>query len=202
MKATCPECGCQGHVVTFFVEEDGKRLAMTMAGMPSPELGKAVLGYLGLFKPPKTALRLQRAAKIAQEVADLVAKGDVCRDERSGIRRPARPAQWAAGIEQMLAQRASLSLPLESHGYLRSVVFGLVDKMDAAAERQRESDARIGRHLERSPGGTASVDVSPNKETPLQSALAWIAQMVEFGQFTPEEAEEERRRAREKHGDQ
>lgn len=202
MKATCPECGCQGHVVTFFVEEDGKRLAMTMAEMPTKELAKAVLGYLGLFKPPKSALRLQRAVKIAQEVAELVATGDVCKDERTRVRRPAGPAAWTAGIEQMLAQRSAISLPLDSHGYLRAVVYGLADKQDAAAERKREDDARSGRHLERPVGGTASVDVSPNRETPLQSAMAWIAQMVEFGQFTEDEAEEERRKAREKHGDQ
>ncbi|MGH8040300.1 MAG: hypothetical protein ACRES5_27245, partial [Pseudomonas sp.] len=83
MKATCPECGAQGHVNAFFVEEDGKRLAVTLAGM-QPELGKAVLGYLGLFKPAKTSLRLSRAAKIAQEVAGLVEAGHVCKDERSG----------------------------------------------------------------------------------------------------------------------
>ncbi|MGH8044460.1 MAG: hypothetical protein ACREOX_07600, partial [Stenotrophomonas sp.] len=86
----------------FFVEDDGKRLAMTLAAM-QPELGKAVLGYLGLFKPAKTALRLSRAAKIAQEVADLVATGQVCKDERSGVRRSANMASWANGIEQMLA---------------------------------------------------------------------------------------------------
>lgn len=201
MKATCPECGCQGHVVTFFVEEDGKRLAMTMAGMPSPELGKAVLGYLGLFKPPKTALRLQRAAKIAQEVAGLVATGDVCKDERTGVRRPAGPAVWAAGIEQMLAQRSAISLPLDSHGYLRAVVYGLADKQDAATERRREDDARSGKHLARS-AGTVSIHPSPNEETPLQRQLAWIDQMEEFEQFTAEQAQEERRKAHEKYGEQ
>ncbi|ENE1253424.1 hypothetical protein ABM187_003647 [Stenotrophomonas maltophilia] len=200
MKATCPECGCQGHIGTFFVEEDGKRLAMTMADMPTKELAKAVLGYLGLFKPPKTALRLQRAAKIAQEVADLVATGTVCKDERTGVRRPAGPAAWAAGIEQMLAQRSALSLPLESHGYLRAVVYGLADKQDAAAERKREEDARSGKHLSRS-AGAVGLDPSPHEETPLQRQLAWIAQMEEFGQFTKEEAEAERRKAHEKHGE-
>lgn len=200
MKATCPECGSQGHVSAFFVEDDGKRLAMTLAGM-QPELGKAVLGYLGLFKPAKTALRLSRASKIAQEVADLVATGQVCKDERSGVRRPANVSAWATGIEQMLAQRHSLTLPLESHGYLRAVVYGLADKADAAAERQREADAQAGRHLSRT-SSTASVTPSPNAETPLQRQLTWINQMVEFEQFSQEEADEHRRQAHEKYGEQ
>ena len=195
MRATCPECGTQAHISAMFVEDDGKRLAMTVAGM-APELGRAVLAYLGLFKPAKTALRMARAAKIAQEVAELVGAGTVCRDERGGVRRSASASQWAVGMEQMLAQRGSLSLPLESHGYLRAVVFGLADKVDAAQERQRESDARAGKHLSAGSGITPS----PHQETPLQRQLIWIARMVEMGQFTAEQADAERATAREKFG--
>ena len=194
MRATCPECGAQGHVSAFFVEDDGKRLAMAVASLP-PELGRAVLGYLGLFKPAKTALRLARAAKLAQEVAELVAAGSVCRDERSGVRRSATAAQWTAGIEQMLAQRATLTLPLESHGYLRAVVFGLADKADAAAERQRETDARAGKHL----AGPSS-NTAPTAESKLQNAIAYIDQQLGLGAITVEEAEQKVAEARRKYG--
>lgn len=47
----------------------------------------------------------------------------------------------------MLAQRDRLSLPLDPHGCLRAVVFGLADQADAAAERRKEADARVGKHL-------------------------------------------------------
>ena len=194
MRATCPDCGAQAHVTAFFVEDDGKRLAMTVAGL-EPELGRALLGYLGLFKPPKTALRMARAAKLAQEVAELVAAGNVCKDERGGVRRVTTPATWAAGIEQMLAQRGSLSLPLESHGYLRAVVFGLADKADAADERQREADARAGKHLA-SPSGKSDT----SSESPYENRLRWINQTQHAGGFTAEEAKEERRKARERYG--
>lgn len=193
MRATCPECGAQAHVATFFVEDDGKRLAMIVAGMP-PELGRATLAYLGLFKPAKNALRLSRAAKIAAEVADLVASGSVSRDDRTGVRRQATAAHWAAGIEQMIGARANLTLPLESHGYLRAVVFGLADKQDAAAERKREEDARAGRHLA---GPSAPV----HKESKLEQQLRWISHMENMGQFGPDEAEEKRAEARIKYGE-
>lgn len=196
MRATCPECGAQAHVAAFFVEDEGKRLAMTVAGM-APELGRATLAYLGLFKPAKTTLRIARAAKLAQEVADLVAAGSVCKDERSGVRRAATAQQWALGMETMLAQRASLTLPLETHGYLRAVVFGLADKVDAAAERQREADARVGKHLR----GESDNAAPKRQETKLEAQLNWIQQMVSNGGFTEEEAEEERIAAREKFGD-
>lgn len=196
MRATCPECGAQAHLASFFVEEEGKRLAMAVAGM-SPELGRATLAYLGLFKPVKSSLRLARAAKLAQEVADLVATGTVCKDERTGVRRAATPQLWATGMETMLAQRAGLTLPLESHGYLRSVVFGLADKLDAAAERQRESNARAGRHLHTGPGASPA----PHDESKLERQLTWIAQQLDLGGMTEDEAEAARAAARAKYGE-
>lgn len=195
MKATCPDCGCQGHINAFLLEEEGKRLAITVAAMP-PELGRAVLAYLGLFKPAKQGLRMARAVKLAQEVADLVAAGTVCKDERGGIRRPAQVRHWVAAIDQMLAARPKLTLPLESHGYLRAVVFGLADQADALAEREREEHVRAGRHL----GTTARVNPGAG-ESRLDQRLAWISQMVSLGQMSEDDAERERAEAREKYGE-
>lgn len=195
MRATCPECGSYGHLSTFFTEDDGKRLAASLADM-EPTLGRAVIGYLGLFKPAKTALRMQRAAGLVDELRALVAAGAVCRDERSGVRRPAPPAMWAQGIEQMLAQRASLTLPLQGHGYLRAVVYGIADSADAAAERQKEQDARVGKHL-----GTSSGKAATPAESKLENALRFIDQQAGYGVYaTPEEAEAARADARRKHG--
>lgn len=194
MQATCPDCGAHGHLSAFFAEGDGKRLAAVLAGM-TPELGRATIAYLGLFKPAKTALRMARAVKLAHELESLATAGSVCRDERGGVRRPCTPATWAAGIEQMLQQRAVLTLPLENHNYLRAVVFGLADKADAAAERQREADARVGKHLT-SPSGKAVA----SSESKLENLLAWISQQVSIGAMVPEEAEAARAAARQKYG--
>lgn len=195
MQATCPHCAFQGEIEAFFVEAEGKRLAAIVAELP-PELARAVLAYLRLFKPAKTALRTARAVKLAREVADLVKAGTVCKDERGGVRRPAPPAVWAAGIEQMLAQRDRLSLPLETHGYLRAVVFGLADQADAAAERSREAAARGGR---RATTTAQRSDATPS-ETPFERDMKWIANCVEFGGMSAEKAAEERARIRAKHG--
>lgn len=195
MLASCPHCAFQAEVEAFFMDDDGKRLAAVVAELP-PECGRAVLAYLRLFKPPKTSLRAARAVKLSREVADLIKTGSVCKDERSGIRRPATPSMWATGIEQMLSQRDRLSLPLESHGYLRAVVYGIADSADAATERQREEDARKGRHLPT----TVGITRSPNEETPLQRQLEWIKRQAELGMFTPEQADQERAAARQKYG--
>lgn len=136
---------------------------------------------------------MARAVKIVQELVALVATGTVCKDERSGVRRPASALTWAAGIETMLQQRSSLTLPLETHNYLRAVVYGLADKADAAAERQREENARAGRHLATAPAGAT-------KESGYENQMAWINQMLSMGGLTAEEAEEKRQQAREKYG--
>lgn len=195
MRATCPSCGADGHLSAFMAEPDAKRFAALLAAMP-PDLGRATIDYLGLFKPAKTALRLPRATKLVEELRTLVDAGTVTNDERGGVRRPATPSQWAAGIEQMLAQRASLVLPLKGHNYLRAIVFGLADQADAAAERQREADARVGKHLRSNSDKAAS----KREETPLERQLAWIAQMLELDAFTPEEATAERAKAHQMYG--
>lgn len=192
MRATCPDCGAQAHLSAFLVEDDAKRLAVLLAEM-QPELGRAVIGYLGLFKPAKTALRMARAVKIVQELVALVETGTVCKDERSGVRRPASALTWATGIETMLLQRTSLTLPLETHNYLRAVVYGLADKADAVAELAREENARAGRHL----AGPAQ---APTKESAYENHMRWISQMLQMGGLTAEEAEEKRREARIKYG--
>ncbi len=194
MHATCPHCAFQAEVEAFFADDEGKRLAAVVAELPA-ECGRAVLAYLRLFKPVKTGLRTARAVKLSREVLALVAAGEVCKDERSGMRRVATPAMWAQGIEQMLSQRDRLTLPLDSHGYLRAVVYSIADSADAVAERTREASAKAGTHLSASPGKKAAV----SEESPLTAQLKWIAQMVDMGQFTPVQAEDERDKARRKH---
>lgn len=193
MQVCCPVCDTPFPLAAGFSEADGKRLAALLAEF-EPALGRATIGYLALFKPAKTALRIARAAKLVGELQQLVAAGAVCKDERGGVRRPASPATWAAGIEQMLAQRASLSLPLDGHNYLRAVVFGLADKADAVAERQREADLQQGRRR-------GEPQALPN---PVQHAftdeMATISHDLHYDQITPEEADRRRAACRLKYG--
>jgi len=192
MRLTCPECGAQAHMAAFCVEDDAKRLAMLVAPM-EPVLGRAVLDYLGLFRPAKRSTRLARLVKLTQELTRLIDAGTVCKDERGGVRRAASPLLWAQGIEIMLAQRARLSLPLDNHNYLRGVVFGLADKLDAKAEREREESARAGRQHQVGVSGQAA------PESKLQAQLAWIAQQEHLGLMSQDEVERARRAAREKY---
>lgn len=196
MLATCPACAFQGDIEAFFSDDEWKRMLAAVAELP-PECGRALMRYLRLFKPMKTGLRPSRAVKLSRELLALIQAGDVCADERGGVRRAALPGHWAEGMELMLDQRSGLSLPLANHNYLRKVVFDLADKADAAIERQKEAQARVGVHL-RAASEKSGAAVS---ESPLQRQLAWIQQMVDYGDMSLEQAEKERSAAHDKYGD-
>lgn len=179
MQVVCPCCNTEFPIEAGLIEADGKRLAAIMAEL-DPSVGRALIGYLRLFKPAKAALRMARAAKIARDVADLISAGHVCRDERCGVRRASPPMLWAQGMEQMAAQRDRLTLPIDSHGYLRSIVFGLADKADVAVERAREDSLRSGR---RAPVGAQTAS------SKLDAATSFASSMLDLGQWSRDEAD-------------
>lgn len=140
LPGTCPSCGYHGEIEAFLIEPDAKR-AVARAAALDAAVGRALPAYLRLFVAGKRGLRLSRAVKLIDELMALVSVGTVCRDERIGVHRPATPSIWAAAMEQMLAKPPS-GLPLDNHNYLRTIVFGLADDADAAAERKREADIK------------------------------------------------------------
>ena len=193
MQIICPHCDHVFPIECGFSDVDGKRLAALLAEF-EPVLGRATLSYLRLFKPPKTALRTARAVKIVQALWELVRAGTVCKDERSGLRRPASQALWADGVDQMLQGSAALSLPLENHNYLRAVVYGLADAADAKRERTHEADMRAGRNR------PAGVSPAAPPEDRLQNELAWLRQQVGYGAIDEAEFEQRAAQARAKFG--
>ena len=144
MRVQCPCCGEQFPLEAGFLDDEGKRLAAQFADI-EPRLGRAILGYLRLFSPAKRGLRTTRAIKLVEELMSAVNAGTVTRDARTADSKPASPAMWTAGIDQMLAQRERLSLPLDNHHYLRAVVFGIasdpaqVAKVQQAAPKKARS---------------------------------------------------------------
>lgn len=195
MRATCPECGATGHLSAFFADDDGKRLVGAVIDLPA-ELQRPALGYLGLFKPAKNALSVPRATRLVQELQQLVAAGTVSRDDRTGLRRPSTPAMWAEGIEQMLAHRAGLSLPLSGHNYLRAVVFGLADQADARAERAQEQQRQSGQH--RSTGNPMRRQETPRER--YENHVAWLRQQHGHGASTKDELEQKIAEAKVRYG--
>lgn len=156
MNLTCPCCQTDFTIESGYAEGDGKRLAALLAGV-EPELGRALVSYLRLHKPAKTALRLARAVKLAGEVVELVRAGTIRRGH--GAPRRASAALWVQGIETLIDRRDKLRLPLSGHGLLAEIVYGFAEKAEAAAEREREERTRRGHR----PGST-STSTTPIRE--------------------------------------
>lgn len=178
LPAICPACSYRGDLEGFLVEVEARRAIASVAAL-DPAVGRVLPAYLRLFSSGKRGIQLRRAVKLIDELVVLIEAGDVCRDERVGVRRPATPAMWAAAAEQMCANPPSG--PLKNHRYLMSIVFGLADQADAQAERAREQNARTGRRV--SGAETRVVD------DPVTIALSWTRQQMELGGMTQEEAD-------------
>jgi hypothetical protein len=176
MRVTCPSCQEQFPLSAGLLDAEAKRFGIALAAV-DPVVGRALVPYLALHKPVKTALRLAKAARIVEEIGALVAAGTV---RRNGVSRRATPAVWAQAMEQMVDARANLRLPLSGHGYLLEIVSSLADQADAAGERAKEADLRAGK---RRAGPSDNVP----RETPLQAHIAWLRQQLELGAITPEE---------------
>ena len=124
MRLSCPCCGQQFPLEAGFAEADGKRLAALFAQC-DPKLGRVLLDYLRLFSAPSRNLRLPKAIVVVEELLALIDTGTVQRDARTPDSRAVTVRHWVMGMEHMLSSRERLTLPLDSHRYLRAVVWGL-----------------------------------------------------------------------------
>lgn len=142
MQLTCPCCFARFAIEAALTDDDARRAVAVALKMPAP-LGDLILRYIGLFRPAKRALSWAHAAKLLTELLGPIQAGRV---ERNG-RTWAAPAEaWKAAIEQMLAQRDRLTLPLKTHGYLFEIIAGQANKAEAQAESKAEETKRERPH--------------------------------------------------------
>ena len=140
MKLTCPACN-ETLSLAALIEHDAAREAIgTALKMPAP-LGKYLLQYLGFFKPAKSTLSLDKVARIFSELLPMISSGKV---SKNGTAYAAPQEYWAQAIETMVANRAALTLPLKSHGYLISIIAGYAEKIAAKKETEAEKGRQYG----------------------------------------------------------
>lgn len=183
MKVVCPCCQTDFPIDAGLLDGDGKRLALILAEA-EPALARSVIRYLALHKPAKQALRLARAAKLAEEVITLAMAPEV---RRGGASRPNRAEFWTQAIEQMTENRSKLRLPLSGHGYVTEVAFGLAEQAEAREEARAEEAKRTGGHRRTAPGGRTEAETTRDRE------IAWVHQIHGYGQI--DDAERDRRLA-------
>lgn len=129
MKCKCPACGALSSLDVLIANKAASD-ALNAALLVNGELGEALIRYLGLFRPAKSALTFERVATILSELTPMIKSQTIRRDGRDF---PAPPETWIYAINQMMANRANFTLPMKSHGYLLEIIAGFKPVSTAVA---------------------------------------------------------------------
>lgn len=138
MNIVCPGCALSFPVIAGINDADARRVASLMGEVP-PRIAANVLVYIHLFKPEKSGLSWSRVCKLLGELVPDIKRGQINRHRRDWI---APVENWNIALEEMIARRHKLTLPIKSHGYLYEILAALADKAEGVVERQREQQRR------------------------------------------------------------
>lgn len=148
IPAVCPSCGAKAPLDAF-LQDRHARQALVAALRVAPGLEDRVLQYLQLFAPPQRAIRMERLARLLEELA---AELEARAVSRNGRRFEAPVECWARALDEVIGRRDRLSLPLKDHAYLREVVAGIATRGEAERE-QRTEEHRQQRRADSPPAG-------------------------------------------------
>ena len=155
---TCPSCGGEMSLDVLLSHSELRQamVALVEKGVP---LGSLVMRYIALFRPAKNRMSPDRMAKLITQLLPDLQRGAITHRGREW----AMPLEaWKLGLEAMLekAAGAKLTLPLDTHAYLYTVLTGLADKAEAVAEEQVEQQRRHERPAERTSGPVAVAEAA------------------------------------------
>ena len=135
---TCPVCSSELTLDHLVGHVDDQRAFARLLALSIPG-ARSVMRYLTLFTPEKQRLTLRKKIRLIEQLLPDLVRQQIT---HSGRDWPAPPEAWEAAIEEMLAARARLRLPMTSHSYLYSVLATHANQQEAVAEQQREEERR------------------------------------------------------------
>ncbi|WP_439240919.1 hypothetical protein [Lonepinella sp. BR2474] len=118
MKCKCPACGAVFSLDVLLQHEQASQAVFSALSI-NGEFGRLAVQYLGLFRPEKTMLTMERLAKVLNELLELVNAGGF---KRNGQQVNTRLDSWIDGLNAVLMNRHGIKRPLTSHNYLLEVV--------------------------------------------------------------------------------
>ena len=156
MRLICPSCGAC-HSAESWQNDPQARQCLKIIGELPHAVSIRCLSYLSLFRPAGgRGLPWAKALRLLSEIADHISQSHIQWDGK--VARPNSPMAWATAMER-IAERPPKSLPLKSHGYLRSIAYEVADEVDRGAEVRRNKTERSGQYQRQEPespaGGSA-----------------------------------------------
>lgn len=130
----CPVCRTELSLEQITGHLDDERAFARLVALTVP-MARSVVQYIGLFAPPRQVLTLRKKVRLIQQLLPDLSR---CAITHRGRDWAAPPAAWEQAIEQMLAACAAgrLDLPMKNHAYLYTILMGMADKAEGAAEAQ------------------------------------------------------------------
>ena len=180
MKLVCPHCGAAAGVDAWEADASIRQCLRLVAEMPR-EMSARAIAYLALFRPAGgRGLSWTRALRLLTELDALGKMVDL-----SWKRRPARPVSpriWGAALERLISQPPR-DLPLEGHGYLSAIAYGLADEADRGAERaqvraERDGSARGDRDEGQPRGAVPTVNAPTIPPDEVRRRIATMRQKI------------------------
>lgn len=101
--------------------------------------GNVIVRYLGLFRPAKNQLTFSRVNTLLRQLLPMI---EEARIEWKGRSYSAPQEYFRTAMEDMLARRDKLTLPLDSHGYLLSIIASSANQAEARQEAKAEESKR------------------------------------------------------------
>lgn len=146
MRLTCPCCGSMLSLEVLLNDAAARQAVASALSLPAG-LGSRLLRYIGLFRPPQRSLTWDRAAKLLDELQQMITAGQI---QRHGRAWAAPHVAWQSALDALF-ERQGLQLPLKSHGYLLEIIAGLANQTEAVAETAAEQ--RRHQPRDRDPSG-------------------------------------------------
>lgn len=138
MWLTCPACGAMASAETWQNDTAARETLAAILQLPSA-VAPLILGYLGLFRPPRSGLPWSQAKNLVTSLTPLLASGQVT--WRAAPPRPCPPESWAAAM--IAVAERTRRRPLRSHQYLTFVAYQLAAVPPAAPARVDAADRRL-----------------------------------------------------------
>lgn len=150
---SCPVCSSELTLDHLVGHVDDQRAFARLLALSIPA-ARSVMRYLTLFTPEKQRLTLRKKIRLIEQLLPDLMRGQVTHRGRDWA---APEEAWEAAIDEMLAARSRLRLPMTNHSYLYSVLATNANQMEAQAEAQREQDKRTPRATAQVHGQTLSI---------------------------------------------
>lgn len=142
LPGVCPECSAK-FPLHLALQDARARQALLAALKVQPALAGDLLAYMDLFSPAKKAIRMDKLARLLDELAVPMRAGEITFDRKT---LPAPTDYWRAAFAVVIAKndKGELELPLTTHNFLFKVITGLANKAGAQQEQQKETALRQG----------------------------------------------------------